>query len=271
MAFEFKKEVSSWVTRQIKPIAKENGMIPGYGNCFVRESDEVVQVIRFNFTRINLLFTAEIHPIYDFYCGSELYNGIPTSIYQTQRGKYVEQHRPAAYENWDNHLQMCAGNEAVSKRSREKAKENFDMLVEFISKDILPCFIEIDCLDKWYEQMMLNLSVINPLSSNNNLAGNYLVGVYDCLHQRYKDGFEKLQQARDFALACFDNPDKKAQKYNANNIKHNDSAGRAYKFSQMFVKALECSDESRPERFLAVYEKICHEMRIWHKLIKANI
>lgn len=60
MAFDFKKEVSAWITKQVKPIVKEHGMIPGYGKSFVQECYGVIQCISFDFTRVNLPFSASM-------------------------------------------------------------------------------------------------------------------------------------------------------------------------------------------------------------------
>lgn len=271
MAFDFKKEVSAWITKQVKPIAKEYGMIPGYGKSFVRECNGVIQCICFDFTRIDLRFSATIQPVYDHYCGTALYNGVPTEIYKTEKGEFVTQRHPLAYGCWDDHLRMCAGDENISEQNRKNAKDNFDILVDFIIADLMPCFERIDTLDKWHEQVMLNLSVHNPLTIKANYAGKYLFGVYDCLQQRYDDGLQKLLQARNHTALYIDETVKKVNGYDVNCLKHNDSEGRAYKFAQIFIEALEFNDKIRPEKFQIAYEKVCHEMRVWHKLIKSDM
>jgi hypothetical protein len=272
MAFDFKKDVGTWITRQIKPIIKEHGMIPGYGKSFVRECNGVVQCIRFDFTRIELRFSAEIQPVYDHYCGTALYNGVPAEIYQTEQGKFVTQHHPLAYGCWDDHLRICAGDENVAEQNRRNAKEIFDILVDFIEADLMPCFERINTLDKWHEQVMLNLSFHNPLALKANYAGEYLFGVYDCLQQRYDDGLQKLLQVCDYTSISIDEMRKRDNGYDVNHLKRNDGEGRAYKFARMFTEVLAFDDKIRAEKLQIAYEHVCHEMRVWHKLkTKANV
>lgn len=270
MGFDFKREVSTWITKQVKPVVKEYGLLPGYGKSFVRERSEVIQCIHFHFTRIDLGFSAEIHPTYDHYCGTALYNAIPVEVRQTPQGRFLAQHRPSAYECWDDHLSMCGGDEDAAERSRRKAKEIFDILVEHIAKDLMPCFNRIDSLESWHEQIIWNLSSQNPPASEIDPAGAYLLGVYDCLHQQYDSGLEKLLRARSHAAAHVDELRKKVKGYDLNCLKHNDSSGRAYKFAQMLIEALECDNSTRTEQFLAAYGQICREMRAWHGLAAAD-
>lgn len=266
MGFDFKREASLWITKQVKPAVKEYGLVPGYGKSFVRECGGVIQCIHFHFTRIDLRFSAEIHPTYDHYCGTALYNGIPAEVQQTQRGRFLAQHRPSAYECWDDHLSMCAGDEETAERSRRKAKGTFDILAEYIAKDLLPCFHQINSLDRWHEQIMQALPSQNRPVLENDPAGAYLLGVYDCLHQQYDSGLEKLLKTCAQTAAHVDEMRKRVKDYDLNRLKHNDSGGRAHKFTQMFVEALECHSGARTERFLTAYEHVCQEMRVWHGL-----
>lgn len=268
MNFEFQKEVERWIIQDIKPLAKDFGLRPGRKLCFVQECNGVVQWIHFVFSRINLNYSAGISPLYDHFCGTSAYDGFPTSVYQTQKAMSIAQCLPTAYEDWNTHLKMCAGDEFAIENSRQKARENFEKLVDFLRTDLFPVYLQINSLSEWHTQMRSNILLYDAKSLNNNTAGDYILGVYDCLVGRYADGLEKLINVQKSSLPYFEKMVRTVKGYDINHLKHNDSEGRKYKFSQMFVTALKSHPNSIEERFLETYGQVCQEMRIWHKLSK---
>lgn len=269
--FDFKEEMRQEIRRKLRPLMREYELRPGRGISFVRECDGLIQRIDLLFTRTDLYYCAAILPLYDAFCASGDYSGVPLQVYETEQAQLVKRNHPSAFASWEEHKLLCAGDLDTAERCRARAMNRFEQLTEFFQTELLPCFHEIDTYEKYLQQVQRNLTRIQPARftrpESAKRAGDYIFGVRDCLRGNYDTGLERLRWANAYAVDCARHIKTKRPDYDMNQLKHNDSGGRFYKFCFLFVEALE-SGEGREQRFSECYERVCQEMRLWHRLIK---
>ncbi len=92
--------------------------------------------------------------------------------------------------------------------------------------------------------------------------GKYILGVYDCLQQRYDEGREKVKQAlTEYRQRASEKELKWLSELTLEEIRSSDILSLHYKFTEMFVQALDKPSSEREECFKKTYEIVCNKMR----------
>ena len=94
--------------------------------------------------------------------------------------------------------------------------------------------------------------------------GKYILGVYDCMQQRYDEGMEKIKQVlTEYRELASEKELQWPSEHTLDEIGSNTSYGHSlhYKFTEMFVQALDKPSSEREECFKKAYEIVCNKMR----------
>lgn len=179
----FKKVMQQQISQKAKPIAKQYGLKPGKRNAFVMERNNLVFHWTFGFNHSSAVVNLfEIVPIYAPIKG-DFGDGLPFQEHydHTMKSPYV----------------ACSTLKYFASESeKEEVIKKFDVALANTASKLHYCN-EFDSFDKYIAQVHQNIVEMpqKPFPIKLDGFGKYILGVYDCLQQRYDESREKVKQA----------------------------------------------------------------------------
>lgn len=238
------------IKENVIPILLKNNFIQYKKNCFVREKNGIVQIIRFFLDKYNLYAYAYFLPIYvpcDYISeyGIELTG---TSGCRLLDGKYFT----TIYEPEKKKIEIQFSN------YNNIHKPNFGKLVSNIVEGVLPEMNRIDSLEKLMHVIESDKETIfgNKYGTDRkrNNVDFFIFAVYKCICEEYLEGRKQLLLMKQ-QLECSGELEYELEK----NI---------YRYIKYLLPTLEKLDNETPNIFNTKYNVICTEMRKKYKLVK---
>ena len=247
--YNFKKAMQILINNNMQPILVKNNFKKIKKNYFVREKEDLVQIISFSINKYNLYAYAYLLPIYmpcDYICdyGVELTG---TSGGRLLSGKYFT----TFYESEKKNLEIQFRN------YQNMHKPNFNKLVNNIVEGVLPEMNRINSLGK-----LINLIENDTETMFGNQYGKrrkknnvdyFMFAVYKCLSGEYFEGKKRLLLMK--------------QQLETSGELEYELERNIYRYIECLLPALEEINNETPNIFSVKYNVICSEMRKKYKLI----
>jgi len=283
MNFSFEKESGQWIALYMQPIARKYQLLCRPRHTFVRERGGLVQGVYFLPGRSSVHIHVAVIPLYDPFCGSALYDGVPVKIFHPEyvafshwkRDLHTEWASDMAYQQdpgWRKILYLIQSGGVQPFRdsvwisqndptslNRTRARERLEHWISFLDTAILPCFEQVNTLEKWREQVEEKRKLPEYQCLSTDLAENYLFGIYDGLQKKYRSSQEKLSKARQLLREM-------AQTLQPWNSPCQDNVSQQMQIVNQLLDVLCKKQPGWETDFLAVYQQICQKMRILHRL-----
>lgn len=248
----FKKVMQQQISQKVKPIAKQYGLRPAKRNSFVLERDNLVFHWIFCFDHSYAVVDRfEILPIYAPVKGG-FGDGFPLD-------ELIEMRREQPYVACST-LKYFA-----SETEKEEVIKKFDVALAYSASKLHYCN-DVDSFEKYIARVNQNIVEMpqTPFPIKLDGYGKYILGVHDCMQQRYDEGMEKVKQAlNEYRELASEKELQWLSELTLDEIKSNNSYVVAlhYKFMEMFVQALDKPFSEREECFKKTYEIVCNKMR----------
>lgn len=247
--YEFKKAMQMLINDNVNPILIANNFKKYKKNNFVREMNELAQIISFSVRKNDLKAFAYFWPIF-VPCDTFFNYGIEltgTTGCRLLSGRYFT----TIYERGIGNL------ESQFENFHNQHKLNFEKLVNAIKDGVLPEMNRIDSLGKF-------MAIVDD--EEENILGNkygkerrktiiddFIYAVYECLTENYYEGRKKLFQVKQYL-------DNVGLKY--------EDCKKIYEVIQCLLSSLEDINGETKKKFEVKYNLICTEMRKKYKLVK---
>lgn len=246
--YNFKKAIQQLVTVNVIPVLLSNNFKKYKSNHFVREVDDLVQIISFVIEKYSLRAYAYFLPIY-IPCDTSYQYGIEitgTSGWNLLSGKYITTFYEA--EKKDTEIQF--------NNFLQIHKLNFEKLVNNIKNGVLPEMERINSLGKFINILENDNEVIfgNKYGRSRHISNIdiFTIAVFRCLSGKYDEGKRQLILL-------------KKQLESSGELKY-DLEKNIYRYIEDILPALDELNEFTYKRFDSKYKIICDEMRIKYRL-----
>ncbi len=245
----FKEWIRERIKSDINPILYKKGFKKGKATSYVRECNEIIQMITFQFRQDEVCLEARISPVYfpsDYGCISV----ISDKDFPISRNRIIAQ---------NIYTQDNIGKSNWFWGTRSRTAQEWQEFEDIINKIILPQFDIIQNLDELMKSSMREKYNEQP---NEMWKGIFLYvdAVYDCLVGDFDIGMQKLKIAQGCKQAYLNYLASIGKKYG----KSKDNFYRIYFIIDEFCKAV--AEENYKDTFLSVYEKVCDETKKWFKV-----
>lgn len=262
------------IQAKIAPVAKAYGMKKAGPKTFVRERNGLVSCIKFiGYFRGGGYEAMSYYlcPIYSIYTGIL---GLPGHICQGENFQKMQR-------DWGI---IQHGSEAVDAVMVENVNQKFDDILTFLADGVLPEWQKIDSLETYFakeRQDYLKATEKGPIEPRMNRpmwnldtegkkhpwrADEYLLGVWDLLSGREKEGYEHLEECVEFGAEYMKTCLKECPgAYND----PRDSMAVMYHNAGLFAKTKKIADAGERQKAIQeTYEEVCRFMRYYHGLAK---
>ena len=247
--YEFNKAMQMLINDNVNPILISNNFKKYKKNNYVREMNDLAQIISFSVRKNDLKAFAYFWPIF-VPCDTFFNYGIEltgTTGCRLLSGKYFT----TIYERGISDLEIQFEN------FNNEHKLNFEKLVNAIKEGVLPEMNRIDSLEKF-------INIVNDEEETifgnkygkkrrKTIIDDFVYAVCECLSENYYDGREKLIQIKQYLENV--------------GLKYEDRR-KIYEDIQCLLSSLEDINEETKKNFEVKYNLICIEMRKKYKLVK---
>lgn len=247
----FKKVMQQQISQKAKSIAKQYGLMPGKRNAFVLERDNLIFHWIFCFDHSYVVVDRfEILPIY-----APVKGGFGDGLPLQEVFEWASISLPYV---------ACSTRDCFASESeKEEVIKKFDVRLSYTASKLHYCD-ELNSFEKYIAQVHQNIAEMpqKPFPLELDDCGYYILGVYDCMQQKYDEGREKVNHALTMYRECASEKELQwLSEHTLDEIRNSDILSLHYKFAEMFVQALDRPSSDREECFKKTYEIVCNKMR----------
>lgn len=239
----------NWIREQIKtnvaPILHKQGLKKGRATSYVKECNEILQVVTFIFQEDEVCLEAEVHPIYcpALFGGTSVLSNETVQVLMAQN-IYMEDDSGKSSWFWGT----CP----------ETAQE-WQELENTINRIVLPRFEKVQNLDEFMKLPMHD----KPDEQPNDIWKGiflYIDAIYDCLAGDFDIGMKKLREAQACKQEYLNYLANEGKEYG----KNKDDFYTIYAIIDDFCDTV-TGEKYNKETFLSIYERVCEETRKFFK------
>ncbi len=246
----FKEWIREQIKMNINPILYKKGFKKGRATSYVRECNEIIQMITFRFRQDEVWLEAGINPIYfpsDYSCMWV----ISEEDFPISRNRIIAQ---------NIYTEDNIGKSSWFWGTRSRTAQEWQEFEDIINRVILPQFDIVQSLDEFMKSPMREKYNEYPSKMWKGIF-LYIDAVYDCLIGDFDIGMQKLKKAQGCKRSYLDYLAKMEKEY----AKNKDDFYRIYSIIDEFCKVV-AGENYNKDTFLSVYESVCDETKKWFKV-----
>lgn len=246
----FKEWIRDQIKSNVAPFLSKQGFKAGRATSYVRERNEIIQMVLFEFRADEVCLEADIFPVFfpsEYGCLSV----IEDCEFPISRNRIIAQN--VYTEDEDGKSSWFWG-------TRSRTAQEWQELESVINRVVIPRFDAVQSLDK----LMRSPERVKYNEQPNKIWKGiflYVDAVYDCLAGDFDTGMQELKTAQECKRSYIGHLANQGKKYGQSK----DNFYRIYSIIDDFCNTVTGKNYNK-ETFLEVYEKVCNGARKWFKV-----